>query len=166
MLLLALDSDVACTSLSGHSVRKCSVLDLVWCYKAPGDREQVLWMYWPPKRCIKQWYDKPTGYGCLCKKCGLGEQWSSDIPVSHTLYMCSVVQYANRRLRNISDQHRWPECPLMYQKLSASFTVPQVLQHFVSLLLTFVGREDMELRWIGPMAYHSHTRFHYSKLLT
>jgi len=37
---LALDNDAACTSLSGHSVRKCAVLVLVWCYNATGDREQ------------------------------------------------------------------------------------------------------------------------------
>jgi len=30
-----------------------------------------------------------------CKKCELGEQWSSDIAVSHTLSKCPYVQYAN-----------------------------------------------------------------------
>jgi len=33
-------------------------------------------------------------------------------------------------------------------------------------LLAFVGHQDMKLWWIKPLAYLSHTRFHYSKLLT
>jgi len=34
------------------------------------------------------------------------------------------------------------------------------------ILLTFVGHQDIKLWWIGPVAYHPHSRFHYSKLLT
>jgi len=36
--------------------------------------KKIFLMYCPPEHCIKQWYDKPTGYVCLSKKCGLGEQ--------------------------------------------------------------------------------------------
>jgi len=28
------------------------------------------------------------------------------------------------------------------------------------------GHQDTKLWWIGPMAYHTHTKFHYPKLLT
>ena len=95
-------------------------LVLVWCYKSIGDGEQTFWRYWPPECCIKHCYDKRTSYGCLCKKCGLEEEWSSDNPVSHILYKWSDVQYANTWFRNISDQHQWPESPLIKQ-ISSSF---------------------------------------------
>jgi len=62
-----------------------------------------------PEGYIKEWYDKPIGDGCISKKCGLGEEWRSDIAVSHTLSKCPYVQYANTRFRNTSDQHHWPE---------------------------------------------------------
>jgi len=109
VVILVLESDAACTSLSGHSARENAVLVLVRCYKVTCDREQNLWRYWLPERCIKQWHGKPTGDGCLCKKCGLGEQWSSDITVSHNLSKCPYVQYANTRFSNISDQRHSPE---------------------------------------------------------
>ena len=73
VVLLVLESDVACTGLNGHSARKTEVLVLVWWNKARGEREQELWGYWLPEGCIKQWCDKPSGYGCLCKKCEQGE---------------------------------------------------------------------------------------------
>jgi len=47
MVLLVLGSDVACTSLNGQSAIKSSVLVLVWCYNATGEREDM-WRYWPP----------------------------------------------------------------------------------------------------------------------
>jgi len=62
VILLVLESDVAYTSLNGHSARKSAVLVLVWCYKATGDREQDLWRL-------------------PLKKCELGGQWSSDVAV-------------------------------------------------------------------------------------
>ena len=51
-VLLALEIDAGCTSLSGHSGRKIEVLILVWCYKASVDREQDLWMYWRSKAAL------------------------------------------------------------------------------------------------------------------
>ena len=71
VVLLVLESDGACTSFNGHCARKCIVLVLVWCYKARGESEKDLWRYWLHEDCIKQWYDKPSGYGCLSKKCEL-----------------------------------------------------------------------------------------------
>ena len=57
---------------------KSALLVLVWCYKARGDREQDLWRYRLSEGCIKQWYDKPSGCGCLGKKCeqGSNEMWA------------------------------------------------------------------------------------------
>jgi len=46
-----------------------------------------------------QWCYKPTGDGCLCKKYGLGEEWKIDIPLSHSLFKCTDVQYANTSFR-------------------------------------------------------------------
>jgi hypothetical protein len=104
MAVLVLESDAACTCLSGHS----AVLCLVWCCKARDDRKQVLWRYWLLESCIKQWHDKPRCYSCISKKCGLEEEWSSVIPVSRTLPKCTDVQCGNTRFRNISDQTHWP----------------------------------------------------------
>ena len=53
--------------------KKSAVLVLVCCCRARGDREQELWGYCLPEGCIKQWCDKPSGYGCLNKKCEQGE---------------------------------------------------------------------------------------------
>ena len=112
-VLLVLESDAACTSLSCHTAKKSAVLVLVWRYKPTGDREQDLCRYWLPEHCIKQWCDKPIGADCLCKWCGLWEEWSSDIAVSCTLPKFPYVQYANTRFRIFSDQYHWPESPLM-----------------------------------------------------
>jgi len=54
----------------------------------------------------------PTGDGYLSKKCGLGEEWSNNIPLSHTLSKGPYEQYANTRFRNISDQHHCPQSTL------------------------------------------------------
>jgi hypothetical protein len=96
VFLLVLESDAAYTSLSGHSARKSAMLVLVWCYKARGERDWDLRRYWLPEGCIKQWYDKPTGGGCPSKKCGLGEQWSSDIAVSRTLAKHSDIEWKHK----------------------------------------------------------------------
>ena len=96
VVLLPLESDAAFTSLNDHSARKSAVLVVVRCYKATGDREHILWRYWPPEGCITKWYDKPTGDGCLCKKCGLGEQWNSDV-VSCTLSKHFDIRSENTR---------------------------------------------------------------------
>jgi len=80
--------------------------------QAKCDKEQDLCRYWLPEHYIKQLYDKPTGDGYLSKKCGLGEEWRSDIAVSRTLSKCPYVQYANTRCRNISDQHYCPQSTL------------------------------------------------------
>jgi len=72
MVLLPLESDAACTILSGHSARKSTLLVLVWCYKATGDRDQGLWRYWLSEQCIKQRYVKPTGDSCLQEVWALG----------------------------------------------------------------------------------------------
>ena len=99
VVLLLLESGAAFTSLNGLSARKSAVLVLVWYYKATGDREHVLWRYWPPEGCIVKWYDKPASDGCLCKKCGLGEQWDSDIAISCALAKHFDIQSENTRFK-------------------------------------------------------------------
>jgi hypothetical protein len=42
MVLLALESNAACSSLNGYCARKSAVLVLELCYKFKGDREQDL----------------------------------------------------------------------------------------------------------------------------
>jgi len=101
VVLLPLESDAAFNSLNGHSARWSAVLVVVWCYKVTGHREHVLWRYWPPEGCITKWYDKPTGDHCLYKKCGLGEQWNSDIAVSCTLAKQSDMRSENTRFKTL-----------------------------------------------------------------
>jgi len=56
MVLLALESDAACSSLNGYSARKSAVLVLELCCKARGDSRQYLWRSWLSECCIKKWY--------------------------------------------------------------------------------------------------------------
>jgi len=95
VVLLVLESDGACTGLNGHCARETEVLVLVWCYKARGDREQDLWRYRLSEGCIKQWCDKPSGCGCLSKKCEQGEQWNSELAVSRIQSKLSDVVSEN-----------------------------------------------------------------------
>jgi len=44
-----------------------------------------------------KWYDKPVGDVCHSKKCGLGEQWSSDIAVSCSLTKHPDIQSEDTR---------------------------------------------------------------------
>ena len=85
----------------GHSARNSLLLVLLWCYKARSDREQDLWSYWVPESCIKQWCDKPAGYGCLSKKCELWVRWSSDLAVSRTLAKLSDIHSENPRFETL-----------------------------------------------------------------
>ena len=134
VVLLPLESD-ACTGLNGYSARKTEVLALIWCYKARGDREQDLWRYKLPESCIKQWCYKPSGYGCLSKKCEQGEHGAVTL-----LYLV-------------------PWLPLMFLKSLCSLSVCPVIN-------IRSCHQDRKLSWAGPMEYHAHSEFHYSKLLT
>ena len=50
VVLLALETDAACTSLCDHFARrKSTMFVLVWCYKPTCDTEQDLWKYWLPE---------------------------------------------------------------------------------------------------------------------
>jgi hypothetical protein len=73
--------------------KKCSVL--LWCYIAPVDREQDLWRYWLPEGCIKQWYDKPTGGGCLQEVWAGGgmKQWHCCILYIFQVPICIVCKH-------------------------------------------------------------------------
>ena len=101
VFLLVLESDGACTGLNGHCARETAVLVLVWCYKARGDREQDLWRCWLSEGCIKQWCDKPSGCGCVSKKCELGEQWNSDLAVTRILSKHSNIHSENSRFKTL-----------------------------------------------------------------
>jgi len=139
VVLLALEEGAAaCTSLNGHCVKwplckkKCSVGFSMMLQSHRWYRIR-LWRYWLPERCIKQWCDKPTGDGYLCKKCGLGEELRSEIAVSRTLSKYPYVQYANTNFRNISDQCHLPDLYWCRRQLCASFTVLQLSVQFVRL---------------------------------
>jgi len=124
-------------------------------------------MYWPPEGCITMRYDKPTGDCCLCKKCCLGEEWSIDIAVSRTLATHSGIQSENTRLETL-----WFS-PLT--RISSDVADRSLLLYcilgvwaFCQVVLLFEVHsclQDMKWLWIGPMAYHPLTRFHYSKIV-
>jgi len=81
--------------------KKIALLVLVCCYKTRGDREQDLWRYRLPEGCIKQGCDKPSGCGCLSKKCEQVEQWSRNKAVSCTLAKLSNIQSENSVLETL-----------------------------------------------------------------
>jgi len=113
VVLLAQETDAACTSLCDHFARrKSTMFVLVWCYEPTCDTEQDLWKYWLPEG----WFSSGSISICVMvasARSMAGEEWIIDIAVSGTLAKCSDVQYADTRFRNISDQHHWPELPLM-----------------------------------------------------
>ena len=144
--------------------KKSAVLVLVWCYKARGDREQELWGYWLPEGCIKQWCDKPSGYGCLSKKCEQGEQWSSALAVSYTLAKLSDIQHENTRLETLcftpltgifSDTAVRSVLPLLFLRSLSSPTV-----NICSCL------QEWNCHELDCMQCHPHTGFPSSKFLT
>jgi len=110
LFLLLAYSDPACTSLNVHSAWKKAVLLYVWYYKAIGDREQDLWRYWLHEGCIKQFYDKPTGDGCLqeLQTGGAMRQWHCCI-----LYFDQAPQHTKGRAQDSIhyDSHHWPDPP-------------------------------------------------------
>jgi hypothetical protein len=118
--------------------------------------------------CIKQWYNKPTGDGCLSKKWWLGEQWNSDISVSCVLSKHSDVQSENTRFKTL-----W--LSPMTRKLidvANSCLPPLLILKPLSILLgcpvITVGscHQDRKLSGVVPIACCPHTGFHYSKILT
>jgi len=164
VVLLALDSDGACTGLSGHCARETAVLVLVWCYKARGDREQDLLRYRLSENCIKQWCDQPSCCGCVSKKCEQGEQWSSDPAVFCVLSKLSDIQSENAYwlswlITNHIDLVDSSVLPLLFLKslciLSGCLIINIRSCH-----------QDRKLSRVGPMEYHPHTGCHNSKLLT
>jgi hypothetical protein len=151
------------TSLNGHSAWKSAVLVLVRCCKSMGDREHSLWRYWPPEGCNEKWYDKPTGYGFLSKKCWLGEQWSSDIAVS-----CNLAKHSNIQSENARFETLWFS-PLTRISINVADSSQLRLLFLRSLSILwgcpvvniYSCHQEMKL-WIEPLAYHPHTRFYYS----
>ena len=166
VVLLVLESDGACTSLNGHSARKSAVLVLVCCCKARGDREQDLWMYWLPEDCVKLWYDRASGYGCLSNKCLKGEQWSSDLAVSHTLTKQCDIQSENTRFKTLLSP-----LPTIHIDTAGSSVLPLLFLRSLSLLSgcpiinIHSCHQERKLSWVVPMEYHPHTGFHYCNFL-
>ena len=113
VVFLPLEIDAACSHLITHFARKITVLLEAWSYKARCDREQDLWRYWLPERCIKQWYDKPTGHGWL------QVVWAGAAIKQWHCY----ISYLDRALRHTvktqdskhHDSHHWPHSPLTKQ---------------------------------------------------
>jgi hypothetical protein len=144
--------------------KKTKVLVLVWCCKCRGDGEQDLQKYWLPEGCIKQWCDKPSGYGCLSKKCEQGEQWSSDLAVSCTLAKLADIHSKNTRFEALCST------PL------TSISIDTAVRALLSLLfLRCLSSPTVNIRsclqeWscheLDCVEYDPHTGFHYFKLLT
>jgi len=127
--------------------KKSALLVSVWCYKARNDREQVLWRYRLSEGCIKQWFDKPSGCGCLRKKCELWEQWSSDLAVSCVQSKHSNIESENTVYETLcitpltsisSDTAVRSLIPLLFLR---SLSSPTINIH--SCL------QDLKLSWIG-----------------
>jgi hypothetical protein len=144
------------------------VLVLVWSYKGSGDREQYLWRYWLPERYIKQWHDKPTGDGWLQEVWAGGAMKQCHCCISYLgqVLWCAVGKqkfwgyYWFTPLTTLSIQTA-DNCllPLLF------FRCLTILSGCHIFNICF-GHQDMKLWWIGPIAYHPHTGFYYSKLLT
>jgi hypothetical protein len=141
--------------------KKTKVLVLVCCYKARGDIEQELWRYWLPEGCIKQWCDKPSGYGCLSKKCEQGEQWSSDIALSCTLAKLSDIQSENTKVKRYVS-HYIPVPPVTLQ-LHLCFLYCFSGVSALLLLTYVVACKFWSFQEFDYMDCHPRPGFHYSK---
>ena len=164
MVLLVLESDGACTGLNGDSARKTKVLVLVWCWKARDDREQELWGYWLPEGCIKQWCDKRSIYGCLNKKCELGEHEAVTLLYLVSWPSCLTYRVKTQDLKHYVSHH-WPVSPVTQQL--GLWVLYCFSGLWALLLLTYVvACKFWSCHELGCMQCHPHTGFHYSKLLT
>jgi hypothetical protein len=169
MVLLVLESDVVCTCLNGLYTKKVQYFLKYDATKPEVIENGICKSYWLPERYIKRWYDTPAGESCLCKNCGLGEEWRSDIAVSRTLSKCPYVQYANTRFRNTSESMPLTRISI---DVAENSVLPLLFRRSVNILSCCHiinicgGHQDMKLRWTGPMAYHPYTGFHYFKFLT
>jgi len=170
VFLHVLESDGACTGLNGHCASNSAVLVLVCCYKARGDREQDLWRYWLPEGCIKQQYDRASGYGCLNKKYEMGEQCSIDLAVSCILTKHCDIQSENTRFKTL-----WlSPLPTIHIDIADSCVLPlpflRSLSNLSGCLIINIRscHQDRKLSWVGPVEYHPNTgfQFHYCKPVT
>jgi len=168
VVLLVLESDGACTGLNGHSARNLSVLVLLWCYKARGDREQDLWRYWLSEGCIKQWCDKSSDCGCVSKKCEQGEHEAVTL-----LYLVSSQGTQTYMVRKQDSRTYWlSRLTRIHIDVADSSVLPLLFLKSLCILSCCPTinirscHQDRKLSWVGPMEYHLHTGFHYFKLLT
>jgi hypothetical protein len=92
-----------------------------------------LWRYWSPEGCINKWYDKPKCYSCLCMRCGLWANWSSDFAVSRTLGKDSDIQIKNTGFKTLWFSPLTRISIYLANKFSASFTVSFFSKHCVRL---------------------------------
>jgi len=98
----------------------------------------------------------------------LGQEWSSDF-----LYFILIQVHWCAVWKHTVQNHSWFTPPTI---LSIHIAVNSVLSLlFFRSVSIFSGcpiidicrdHQDMKLWWIEPIAYHPHTRFRYSKLLT
>ena len=144
--------------------KKIAPLVLVWCYKARSDREQDLWRYRLSEGCIKQWCDRPSGCGCLSKKCEQGEYEAVTMLYRVPWPSCPTYSVKTQYMKHYVSHH-WPVSPVT-QQLGLWF-----LYCFSGLwsllLLTYVVASRI---WccheLYCMEYRRHTGFCYCKLLT
>ena len=146
------------------TVEEKSVLVLVQSYKAGGDCEQDLWRYRLSEGCIKQWYDKPSGYGCLSRKCEQGEHEAVSL-LYHVSSPSSLTYGVKTQDFKHYISHHWPESPVT-QQLGLWFLY--CFSGLLALLLLTFGFASRiwSCHELYCTHYLPHTGFYYSKLLT
>jgi len=122
VVLLVLESDAACTSLSGHCARTGAVLVLVWCYNATGDREQNLWRYRPSEAALCSGMTSLQVMVASAINVGWGRNEGVTllciVPWPSTL-TCRVKSQDLK----LHDYHHWPDSPFTQLITLCLFTV-------------------------------------------
>jgi len=149
VVVLVLESDAAYNQVKWLLCKKKYSVCLVWCYKTRGNREQDV-------RSLKAALS--SGMTILqvmfaCKKYEQGEQWCSDIAVSHTLAKPFDIQSENTRIETL-----WCT-PLTILSIH---TADNSLLHLLLLRSKSIlagcpiinissCHQGMKLSWVGPM---------------
>jgi hypothetical protein len=166
VVFFELHSDAECTSLNGHCARESAVFVLVLFHQATGDREQYLWMYWHFKAALSSGLTVSRWWLLLQEVWAGGgmKNWHCCISYLVQVHWCAVCKHKFPILIHTTDQlsiHTADNCllPLLFLRSLSILSCSPIINICNCL-------QDMNLCWIGPMAYHAHTGFHYSKLCT
>ena len=130
--------------------------------QSQGDREQDLWRYRLSEGCIKQRFDKRSGYVCLSKKCELWEQWSSNLAV-----YCALTKLSDIQSGNTVFETYWlsPLTSISSDAADSSLLSLLFLRSLSSAIIHIVVASKFWSCQEGLIKYYPHTGFPYSKLL-